>query len=71
VKRNNLASSLYICNFSYSLRVGNEEVVANAVGFVDTSKYVVVGPTEDVNKINSRLGCTNRRIGNSNICQVI
>jgi hypothetical protein len=51
--------------------VGNEEVLVNATGFIDTSKYVVVGPAEEVNKINEQLGCKNERRGSSDLCVVI
>lgn len=52
------------------MKVGNEEVVVNVRGFIDTSKYIVVGPVRVINKINTRLGCRNTRRGSSDICEV-
>ncbi|KDR23359.1 aspartic protease Bla g 2-like [Zootermopsis nevadensis] len=51
------------------LRVGNDDVITDAIAFIDSSKNVVVGPTLEINKINEALGCTNTVISDINICQ--
>jgi hypothetical protein len=53
------------------VKVGDTEVAANVIGFIDTSKNVVIGPSTEINKINTQLGCRNQRQGSTEICAVI
>lgn len=51
-----------------SISVGNEVIATDQLAFVDSSKYVITGPAEEIKKINDRLGCTNKVIGSRTLC---
>ncbi|KAJ9593257.1 hypothetical protein L9F63_015203 [Diploptera punctata] len=42
----------------------------NTLGFVDTSKAIIMGPDSQIDQINNEIGCTSRRIGDNNLCEL-
>ncbi|XP_069696623.1 aspartic protease Bla g 2-like [Periplaneta americana] len=51
-----------------SVSVGNEVIATDKLAFVDSSKYVITGPSKLITIINNILGCSNKVKGARTLC---